>query len=60
MLRKILVCGLFVASILGSLSVQGQDPVGPEAARRLWQNGRFAEALEVYDQAEKSPGKRDP
>ena len=48
MLREIL-CGLIVAMVA--------EPDGAVEARRLWQNGRYAEALEAYDELLKAPGR---
>ena len=47
MLREIL-CGLIVVMVA--------EPDGAVEARRLWQNGRYAEALEAYDELLKAPG----
>jgi Tfp pilus assembly protein PilF len=44
------------------ISVQAgpEDPKSISDARRLWQNGRYAEALEAYDELNNAPGKRSP
>ncbi len=60
MSRKILVCGWFVAALVGRFAVRADEPGGIKGARRLWQNGRYAEALEAYDEAQNRPGKRHP
>ena len=46
MLREIL-CGLIMAMVA--------EPDGAVEARRLWQNGRYAEALEAYDELLEAP-----
>ena len=49
-----------VASLTILRSATGAEPTGLEAARRLWQNGRYGEALEAYDAFAKQPGERSP
>ena len=60
MLRNILIRGWFLAVVTGSFAVRADEPNRLESARRLWQNGRYAEAIDAYDEADKAPGKRDP
>ena len=36
------------------------EPTGLDAARRLWQNGRYAEAQEAYEAIAKGPGELAP
>ena len=47
-----------LCTILAMLTAS--DPAGLDAARRLWQNGRYAEAEEGYDALLKEPDKLEP
>ncbi len=60
MSRKILFHGLIFGALAGLSPALADEPGGIEGARRLWQNGRYAEALEAYDAAGKAPGKSKP
>lgn len=59
MSREILWAAL-VLLIAGLTQTWADEPGGIEEARQLLQNGRYAEALEAYDQAAKAPGERSP
>jgi tetratricopeptide (TPR) repeat protein len=50
-MARAIVLGFLVA--LGS--ARAAEPTGPEAARRLWQEGKYAEALEAYDALLRKP-----
>lgn len=62
--RKILGRIGLVSSLVGTafflLAIRGraEGPSGLDAAHRLWQNGRYAEALEAYDNVAKTPGEK--
>ncbi len=58
MFREILA-GWLVAAALVSVTA-ADDSATLEGARRLLQNGRYAEAIDAYDALAKAPGERSP
>ena len=46
--------------LVGLLGLVAAEPTGLDAARRLWQNGRYAEAQEAYEAIAKGPGELAP
>ncbi len=56
MFREILPGWAVVAALLSIASAAEPETATIDAARRLLQNGRYAEAIEAYDAAEKAPG----
>jgi tetratricopeptide (TPR) repeat protein len=60
MSREILWGWVIASAALASSSAAADEKATPDAARRLWQNGRYAEALEAYDALVKAPGERTP
>ena len=60
MLREILRGWAVASALLGAPAAVADAPGGLAGARRLWQNGRYAEALEAYDEAAKGPAAGDP
>jgi cellulose synthase operon protein C len=51
---------MFSAILVGLLGLVTAEPTGLDAARRLWQNGRYAEAQEAYEAIAKGPGELTP
>ncbi len=48
------------AIVVGLVGLMAAEPAGLDAARRLWQNGRYAEAQEAYEAIAKGPGELAP
>ncbi len=46
--------------LVGLLGLVAAEPTGLDAARRLWQNGRYAEAQDAYEAIAKAPGELAP
>jgi tetratricopeptide (TPR) repeat protein len=57
-LRKPTVVVTILLAVASTVPARGADAVAE--ARRLWQNGRYAESLEAYDAVAKEPGKLTP
>jgi cellulose synthase operon protein C len=49
----------FLLALIVTMAAPG-EPAGLDSARRLWQNGRYAEAQEEYDSLLKEPDKLEP
>jgi cellulose synthase operon protein C len=58
MLREILSFAVLLA--VATTTTTAAEPAGVSEARRLWQNGRYAEALEAYDSLVAAPGEKPP
>ena len=46
---------MFSVILVGLLGLVAAEPTGLDAAKRLWQNGRYAEAQEAYEAIAKGP-----
>jgi Tfp pilus assembly protein PilF len=57
MVRAILCLGMMTLTATLAPAAPAPDPAGLDAARRLWQNGRYAEAQEGYEALLKEPEK---